>query len=161
SDEFSPVFLRFATAYGFSPRLRFDLVVNNLAGWAVTTGQVKLMSDGRAWRPLVHVEDMSRAFAAALIAARERVHAQAFNVGREEDNHQIRDLARMVQRAVPRSQVTVAAGATTDSRNYHVSFTKLREQLPEFRPEWNIARGIQQLVGRFDDLTLTLDQFSN
>ena len=161
SDSFSPVFLRCATAYGFSPRLRFDVVVNNLTGWAVTTGQVKLMSDGRAWRPLVHVEDMSRAFLAALVAPRARVHANAFNIGREEDNHQIRDLAHMVQGAVPGSQVTFAEGASADSRNYNVSFAKVRERLPEFQPAWSVERGIAQLVERFAELNLSHDQFSS
>lgn len=159
-DDLSPTFLRFATAYGFSPRLRFDIVVNNLTGWAVTTGRVQLMSDGRAWRPLVHVEDMGRAFLAALAAPREHVHAQAFNVGREEDNHQIRDLAHLVQRAVPNSQVTFAAGASSDTRNYHVSFARVRERLPEFRPAWSVERGIAQLVERFGALKLTHEQFA-
>ena len=159
-DDFSPTFLRCATAYGFSPRLRFDIVVNNLTGWAVTTGKVQLLSDGRAWRPLVHVEDMARAFLAALEAPRERVHAQAFNVGREEDNHQIRELALRVQRAVPGSEVTFAAGASTDARNYNVSFAKLRARLPEFRPEWDVDRGIAQLVERFREFGLTHAQFA-
>lgn len=158
-DRFSPVFLRNATAYGFSPRLRFDIVVNNLTGWAMTTGQVKLMSDGRAWRPLVHVEDMSRAFAAAAIAPRERIHNQAFNVGREEDNFQIRTLAESVARVVPDCEVTFAEGASSDTRNYNVSFAKARESLPEFQPQWNVERGIHQLHDTFGRVGLTYDQF--
>src|SRR5262245_27496229 len=109
--SFSPVYLRNATAYRFSPRLRFDVVVNNLTGWAVTTGQVKLLSDGRAWRPLVHVEDMSSAFAAALRAPRERIHDLALNVGREKDNFQIRAIAETVAGIVPNCRVTFAEGA--------------------------------------------------
>lgn len=144
-DAFSPVMLRNATAYGFSPRLRLDIVVNNLTGWAVTTGAVKLLSDGRAWRPLVHVEDMARAMQAALEAPREKVHDQAFNVGREEDNRRIRDLAESVAAAVPGCAVTIAEGAVTDARDYNVSFEKIRRELPAFRPEWTVERGIAEL----------------
>jgi nucleoside-diphosphate-sugar epimerase len=144
-DAFSPVYLRNATAYGFSPRLRLDIVVNNLTGWAVTTGKVRLLSDGRAWRPLVHVEDMSRAFVAALAAPRERIHDQAFNVGREQDNRRIRDLATAVAGIVPDCEVTIAEGAATDARDYNVSFAKVRRLLPEFVPQWDVERGIRQL----------------
>ena len=158
-DGFSPVYLRNATAYGFSPRLRFDIVVNNLTGWAVTTRQVRLLSDGRAWRPLVHVEDMAGAFLAALAAPRERVHDRALNVGREEDNRQIRDLAESVARVVPDCEVTIAAGASSDQRNYNVSFARIREVLPGFTPRWDVDRGIRQLHDRFVRLGLTYDQF--
>lgn len=148
-DGFSPAYLRNATAYGFSPRLRFDIVVNNLTGWAVTTGQVRLLSDGRAWRPLVHVEDMSLAFLAALEVPRERIHDQAFNVGREEDNRRIRDLAESVAGIVPNCEVTIAEGASTDARDYNVSFAKVRKVLPEFAPRWNVERGIRELYDAF------------
>jgi len=158
--DFSPVFLRNATAYGFSPRLRFDVVVNNLTGWAVTTGQVKLMSDGRAWRPLVHVEDMSRAFVCAIAVPRERLHNQALNVGREEDNHQIRTLAEAVAGIVPNCLVTFADGASADNRNYNVSFAKIREWMPEFQPRWDVERGIRQLHEAFMRHRLTYDQFA-
>ena len=159
SPSFSPVFLRNATAYGFSARLRFDIVVNNLTGWAMTTGQVKLLSDGRAWRPLVHVEDMCRAFAAAFVAPRDRIHNQAFNVGREEDNFMIRTLAESVARIVPDCTVTFAAGAAADSRNYNVSFAKIRERLGEFTPRWDVDRGIHQLHRAFSRLGLSYAQF--
>jgi nucleoside-diphosphate-sugar epimerase len=158
-DGFSPVCLRNATAYGFSPRLRFDVVVNNLTGWAVTTGQVRLLSDGRAWRPLVHVEDMAGAFLAALAAPRERVHDLALNVGREEDNLRIRDLAESVARIVPGCAVTIAEGASSDSRNYNVSFARIRQALPGFVPRWDVDRGIRQLHERFVALGLTYEQF--
>ncbi|HXS81188.1 MAG TPA: SDR family oxidoreductase [Methylomirabilota bacterium] len=157
---FSPVYLRNATAYGFSPRLRFDIVVNNLTGWAFTTGEVKLLSDGRAWRPLVHVEDMSRAFAATLRAPRDRVHDQALNVGREQDNFQIRDIAEAVARELPRCRVTFAEGASADSRNYNVSFARIRERLPEFQPQWDVAKGIRQLHAAFKRNGLTYEQFA-
>ena len=158
-DDFSPVYLRNATAYGFSPRLRFDVVVNNLTGWAVTTGQVRLLSDGRAWRPLVHVEDMAGAFVAALAVPRDRVHDRALNVGREADNRQIRDLAESVARIVPDCRVTIAEGATTDQRNYNVSFARIRDTLPEFAPRWDVDRGIQQLRDRFVQFGLTYERF--
>jgi len=158
--SFSPLYLRNATAYGFSPRLRFDLVVNNLTGWAVTTGEVKLMSDGRAWRPLVHVEDMSGAFAAALRVPRERLHDTALNVGREEDNFQIRSIAEAVAGIVPDCRVTFADGASSDNRNYNVSFARIRERLPEFQPRWNVTKGIHQLHDAFRELGVSYEQFS-
>ena len=157
---FSPVYLRNATAYGFSPRLRFDIVVNNLTGWAFTTGKVKLLSDGRAWRPLVHVEDMSRAFLAALSAPRDRLHNCAINVGREEDNFQIRAIAEAVARILPDCAVTYAESVSADQRNYNVSFARIRERLPEFKPRWNVDRGIQQLHEAFLELGVTYEQFA-
>jgi nucleoside-diphosphate-sugar epimerase len=161
SPTFSPVCLRNATAYGFSPRLRFDLVVNNLTGWAMTTGEVRLLSDGRAWRPLVHVEDMARAFAAALQAPRERLHDTALNVGREEDNFQVRSIAEAVASVVPGSRVTFAEGGSTDSRDYNVSFARIRARLPEFQPRWNLDRGIRQLHAAFQAHRLTHEQFKS
>jgi len=159
TDGFSPVYLRNGTAYGFSPRLRVDLVVNNLTGWAATTGEVKLMSDGRAWRPLVHVEDMSRAVIAALTVPRERVHNQAFNVGRAQDNFQIRTIAEEVARVVPKSRVTFAEGVSADARNYNVGFGKIERQLPEFQPRWTVPAGIRELYAAYQDLGLTYDRF--
>lgn len=160
NDDFSPVFLRNGTAYGFSPRLRVDIVVNNLTGWAVTTGEVKLMSDGRAWRPLVHVEDMTRAVIAALQVPRERVHNQAFNVGRAEDNHQIRTIAEEVQRVVPNSKVTFAEGVSADARNYNVSFDKIARLLPEFQPLWSVPLGVRELYAAYTAHGLDYDRFN-
>jgi len=158
-DGFSPVFLRNGTAYGFSPRLRVDIVVNNLVAWAVTTGKVALSSDGRAWRPLVHVEDMGRAMIVALEADLPRVHGQAFNVGREEDNRQIRDVATAVAAAVPGSTVTFAAGAAADARDYNVSFAKIRRVLPDFMPRWSVESGIIQLRDAYLKFQLDYDRF--
>ena len=158
-DDFSPVFLRNATAYGLSPRLRFDLVVNNLTGWAYTTGAVKLLSDGRAWRPIVHVEDIARAFLAVLAAPREAIHNQAFNVGQDVENYQIRDIAEMVAQVVPSSRVTYAEGASADSRTYNVSFAKIWEVLPGFRPVWNLERGTRQLYEGFKAFRLSFEDF--
>src|SRR5574341_1557925 len=129
--NFSPTFLRNATAYGVSPRLRFDLVLNNLVAWAVTTGRVYIKSDGTPWRPIVHIEDISRALIAALHAPREVVHNQAFNVGRNEENYQIRDLAKIVEDLVPDCRVEYAEGGEPDKRSYRVDFSKLAHTLPD------------------------------
>lgn len=144
-DSFSPTYLRNATAYGSSPRLRADIVVNNLTGTAFTRGEVRLQSDGTPWRPLVHAEDIARAFLAALEAPRQVVHDRAFNIGRDEDVVQIRDIAAQVARALD-APVTIAAEAGPDTRNYRVDFGRASELLPAFEPRWTIAAGIDQLV---------------
>ena len=159
-DGFSPVFLRNATAYGVSPRLRADLVVNNLVGFAFTTGEVLIASDGTPWRPLVHVEDISRAFLAALQAPRELVHNQAFNVGRTEENYRIRDVASMVEEIVPGSRVKYAEGGGPDLRCYRVNCDKIARTLPEFRPVWTVRSGIEQLYSAFKNLGLSLEEFT-
>jgi nucleoside-diphosphate-sugar epimerase len=160
-DSFSPTYLRNATAYGFSPRLRLDIVVNNLTAVAMTTGQVKLESDGSPWRPLVHVEDISRSFLAVLEAPREVVHDEAFNVGRAEDNVQVRDIAEMVRAAVPGSTVSLAAGAGPDLRDYRVDFSKLTETFPELALRWNVAAGVDELVRAYTDYNFTQDDFTS
>jgi len=150
-DRFSPVYLRNATAYGSSPRLRADIVVNNLTGTAFTRGEVRLESDGSPWRPLVHIEDISRAFLAALEAPRDVVHDQAFNVGRDEDVVQIREVALQVSEAL-NCPVTFADGAGPDKRDYRVDFTKIGQLLPAFKPDWTVQKGIRELatdMGRF------------
>lgn len=159
-DDFSPIFMRNGTVYGFSPRLRFDLVVNNLTGWAVTTGEVKLLSDGRAWRPMLHIEDMSQAFRHALEAPRERVHNQAMNVGTESENYMIRSMAEIVNETVPNTKVTFGEGAGADSRNYNVSFAKIRELLPAFQPNWTVPKGAEQVYKGCLDAGLDFEGFS-
>jgi nucleoside-diphosphate-sugar epimerase len=159
-DDFSPTFLRNATVYGVSPRLRGDLVVNNLVGYAVTTGEVRLRSDGTPWRPLVHVDDVSAAFLSALETPRERVHNQALNVGRNTENYRIREVAELVEAAVPGSRIAFAEKAGPDSRNYRVVFDKLAEVLPEFRPRWTVPQGIAELVEAFERYGLTLDDLT-
>lgn len=159
SDTFTPVFLRSATAYGVSPRLRFDLVMNNLVAWALTTGLVYLKSDGSAWRPIVHIEDMSRAFLAALEAPREAVHNQAFNVGRTEENFRIRELAEIVAETVPGSRVEYAEGASPDLRNYRVNCDKIKRVLPGFQPQWTARRGAQELYETYQKVGLKLEEF--
>src|SRR6201996_7022134 len=160
-DHFSPTYLRNATAYGASSRLRLDIVVNNLTAIAMTTGQVRLQSDGTPWRPLVHIEDISRAFLAMLEAPRELVHKEAFNVGRPEDNVQIRAIAEMVRDAVPGSEVTLADGAGPDLRNYRVDFSKLAETFPGLRLRWTVRDGITELADAYAKYGLTYDDFQS
>ncbi len=157
--QFSPTFLRNATAYGVSPRLRGDLVVNNLVGYAFTTGRVHIKSDGTPWRPLVHIEDISRAFLALLTAPRELVHNEAFNVGRTEENYQVRDLADMVKEIVPNSTIEYAEGAGPDLRCYRVDCGKIARILPEFRPQWTVRQGMQELYDAYTTHGLAYDDF--
>jgi nucleoside-diphosphate-sugar epimerase len=158
-SEFSPTFLRNATAYGVSPRLRFDLVLNNLVAWAFTTGQVYVKSDGTPWRPIVHIEDISRAFIAVLRAPRELVHNQAFNVGRNEENYRIRELAEIVRETVPGCDVQYAKDAGPDKRCYRVDSRKLMRTLHDFKPRWDARRGAQQLYGTYKSIGLRLEDF--
>jgi nucleoside-diphosphate-sugar epimerase len=158
-DPFSPTFLRNATVYGASPRLRGDLVVNNLVGYAVTTGTVRLMSDGSPWRPLVHLVDVCRAFVELLQASREVVHNQAFNVGATQENYQIREVAEIVRDVVPGSEVRFAEGAGRDLRNYRVSFEKLRDVL-DFRSTWTVRMGAEQLFDFYKRCGLTFDDLT-
>jgi nucleoside-diphosphate-sugar epimerase len=158
-DGFSPTFLRNATAYGVSPRLRFDLVLNNLVAWAFTTGRVYIKSDGTPWRPIVHIADISRAFIAVLHAPREIVHNEAFNVGRNGDNYQIRDLANIVKETVPGCEIEYAADGGPDKRCYRVNCSKIMETLPEFQPQWNARLGAQELYDAYRKVGLTLEEF--
>lgn len=160
-DSFTPTYLRNATAYGASPRLRLDIVVNNLTAAALTTGQVRLLSDGSAWRPLVHIEDISRAILAMLSAPRELVHDEAFNVGQAGENVQISEVAELVRDAVPGSSVTFAEGAEPDLRNYRVDFSKLTETFPELRLRWTVQDGIRELLSSYGQCGLTYDDFTS
>ena len=155
-DDFSPVFLRNATAYGFSPRLRGDLVVNDLVGNALLAGEVRLRSNGMAWRPLVHADDIASAFLALLAAPRETVHARAFNVGDSGENYLIRDVAELVHDVVG-GTVTFASGAGADARNYRVSCDRIAREVPTFRPQWTLRKGIEQLAEAYERYGLTLD----
>jgi len=157
-DAFSPSYLRNATAYGSSPRLRADIVVNNLTGTAFTRGEVRLQSDGSPWRPLVHVDDISHAFLAALEAPRDVVHDQAFNVGRDEDVVQIRTIAEQVSE-ITGAPVTFAAGAGPDTRNYQVDFGKIGSLLTAFTPRWTVPDGIREIWGDAQERGLTADDF--
>ncbi len=158
-DDFSPTFLRSGTAYGVSPRLRFDLVLNNLVAWAFTTGNVHLKSDGTPWRPLVHIEDMSRAFLAVLNAPRELVHNEAFNVGRTEENYRVKDMAQIVIETVPGSKLEFAADAGPDKRNYRVNCDKIATVLAEFKPQWTVRKGAQELYDAYRKVGLKTEEF--
>jgi nucleoside-diphosphate-sugar epimerase len=144
-SHFSPVYLRNATAYGLSPRLRADIVLNNLMGWAYTTGKIRLMSDGRSWRPIVHVEDIARACLACLHAPIEVIHNQAINIGINEENYEVRELAEIVRETVPGALTEYAGASNPDPRSYRVDFSKARRLLPEFAPVWTARRGAEQL----------------
>lgn len=155
-DGFSPVSLRNATAFGASPRLRMDIVLNNLVGWAVTTGAVRLLSDGSAWRPLVHVDDIGRAVLAVLSASREIVHAQAYNVGADTENHRIVELAEIVHSVVPDTTLEVADKGA-DARSYRVDFAKFRDTFPDHTPVWGAAAGAEQLLDAYRTAALEED----
>jgi nucleoside-diphosphate-sugar epimerase len=157
SDRFSPTFLRNATAYGVSPRHNFELVLNNLVAWAHTTGRVFIKSDGSPWRPIVHIDDISRAFLAVLSAPRSVVHNQALNVGRNDENYSVRELADIVQRVVPGSHVEYAKNGGPDPRSYRVDFSKIQRLVPDFKPQWNGRRGVEQLYNAYVRAGLTLE----
>lgn len=157
--SFSPTYLRNATAYGVSPFLRADVVVNSLVGYAFTTGTILIQSDGSPWRPLVHVEDIGRAFLAALHAPRRIVHDEAFNVGQNSENYRIREVAEIVRRVVPGCTVAYAPGGGPDVRCYQVNCGKIARALPEFRPQWTVRRGVKQLFDAFRCHGLTADEF--
>lgn len=158
-DSFSPTYLRSATAYGVSPRLRFDIVLNNLVAWAFTSGRVFIKSDGTPWRPIVHIEDISRAFIAVLRAPREIVHNQAFNVGRDGENYRVREIADIVRETVPDCQIEYADGAGPDPRCYRADFSKISATLPGFTPQWTARAGARQLYDAFRRNGLQLSDF--
>ena len=156
---FSPTFIRASTAYGLSPRIRFDLVTNNLTAWAFTTGRVYLKSDGSPWRPIVHIEDISRAYIAALEASRELIHNEAFNVGTTTENYQISDIAEIVREVVPGCRIEYAPDAGPDKRCYRVDCNKIARVLRDFKPQWTARRGIEQLYDAYRRVGLTLEEF--
>jgi nucleoside-diphosphate-sugar epimerase len=157
--SFAPTFLRCATAYGVSPRLRFDVVLNNLVAWAFTAGKVLLKSDGTPWRPIVHVEDIARAVMAVLDAPADAVAGQAFNVGRDDQNYRIREIAEIVKETVPGCEIELADGAGPDKRNYRASFGKIARVLPAFQPQWDARKGARQLYEAYRTIGLELGDF--
>ena len=158
-NDFSPTFLRSGTAYGVSPRLRFDLVLNNLIAWAFTTGKVFLKSDGSAWRPIVHIRDMSLAFLSVLDAPRDLIHNEAFNVGRTEENYRIRDIADIVAKTVPGSKIEYSSGAEPDKRNYRVLCNKISRTLPGYKPRWTARMGAKELYEAYKKVGLCQEEF--
>jgi nucleoside-diphosphate-sugar epimerase len=161
NDSFSPTFMRNATAYGLSPRLRADVVVNNLVGHAYLTGEVLNQSDGTPWRPLVHVEDISNAFLSVLEAPRDRIHNQAFNVGATTENYQIRDVSEIVCSVIPGAHVRYADGAGPDPRCYRVDCGKIASVLTDFQPRWTVRRGVEQLFAAFQRHGLTGEELAS
>ncbi len=157
--EFSPTYLRASTAYGMSPLIRFDLVINNLTAWAFTEGLVYLKSDGTPWRPVVHVADIALAYIAALHAQRELIHDEAFNVGTTTENYQIRELAEIVRDIVPNCRIEYAPDAGPDARCYRVDCNKIARTLHEFKPQWTARRGVEELYQAYRTVGLTLDDF--
>ena len=160
-DGFSPVAMRNATVYGVSPRLRLDIVLNNLVAWAHTTGAIRLQSDGSSWRPLVHVQDVARATMALLEAPVELVAGEAYNIGTEAQNYRIRELAEIVHDRLPHCDVTFAEGASPDPRSYRVAFTKFASTFPECRFEWTAERGADELASAYASVGLTFDEFES
>ena len=158
-DRFSPVYMRNATAYGVSPKIRFDLVINNLTAWAYTTGNVLLKSDGTPWRPLVHIEDISLAALAAVEAPRHVVHNQAFNVGQTSENYQMRQLAEIVKETVPNTEIAFADGAEPDTRNYRVDFSKYEKAFPNHKLRWTARMGAKQIYDSYRAFGLGRDDY--
>lgn len=158
--HFAPVFMRNATVYGVSPRLRFDVVLNNLAGWAYTTKRVRIMSDGTPWRPIVHVRDVADATLAMLTAPADLVRGEAFNIGAKTENYQVRDLGEIVRGTFPGCEVEYAEGAGPDPRSYRVDFGKLERTFPEFTTSWSAADGAQELRRAFEQIELKESEFT-
>ena len=154
--DFAPTYLRNATAFGISPRLRGDLVLSNLVGFALTTGEVLMKSDGTPWRPLVHIEDISLAFKCILEADLDKVHDEAFNVGRTDQNFRIKEIAEMVVEVVPGSHIEYVEGAGPDKRCYRVNCDKIRRVLPAFEPRWTVRAGVEQAYEAFKEQDLKL-----
>jgi len=155
--NFSPTFLRIATAYGVSPRLRLDHVLNNLVAWAFTTGRVYIKGDGTSWRPLVHIEDVSRGFIAVLHARREIVHSEAFIVGRVGENYRIREMAEVVRQTVPGCHIEYAQNPIPDRRCLRADFSKFVRNLPDFKPQWDVRRGAEELYDAYRKTRLKLE----
>jgi nucleoside-diphosphate-sugar epimerase len=158
-DGFAPVAMRNATVYGVSPRLRLDVVLNNLVAWAHTTGAIRLQSDGSSWRPLVHVRDVARATLALLEAPEDAIAGEAFNIGSDVQNYRIRELAEIVHERLPQCEITFAEGASADPRSYRVDFSKFERAFPHGLPEWTAERGADELARAYEDVSLTLGDF--
>lgn len=159
--DFSPTYLRNATAYGWSPRLRCDLVLNDLVGRALLTREITVLSDGTPWRPIVHIEDISRAFVAVLDGDRDAVHNEAFNVGAARENYQIRELAEIVSEVVPGCSIAITGEAGADPRSYQVDFSKITDRLPAFTPVWTARKGAEELLDAYRRHGLSEEDFAS
>lgn len=158
-DDFSPTYLRNATVYGVSPALRLDVVVNNLTAWAVTTKEIVMLSDGSPWRPQVHVEDVARGFLGVLEAPRAVIHDEAFNVGTTGENYQVREIAELVQAAIPDAVLKMPEAADGDTRSYRVDFGKFSDLFPDVRLTWDVPAGVVELAKAFDEAEMTRTDF--
>jgi nucleoside-diphosphate-sugar epimerase len=150
-DSFTPAYLRNATAYGHSPMLRIDLVVNNLLACAVATGEIRIMSDGSPWRPLIHCRDIARAFVAFMSAPKERIYNKAINVGGNAENYQVRDIGDQVKNLIPSAKIAYTGEVGADPRNYRVNFDLLKKQLPDFKLQYNLVSGMEELHRKLID----------
>ncbi len=160
-DRFSPCYLRNGTAYGISPNMRFDLVINNLIGWAYTTKEIKILSDGKAWRPIVHIKDISNAFIAVLKAPIEIIHNEAFNVGMNSENYQVKTMATEIQNLMNDCEIKILGKNNPDSRNYIVNFDKIKKDIKHFKPKWNLKKGIKELYELFNEIDLSFKEFED
>ncbi|MFC2151951.1 NAD-dependent epimerase/dehydratase family protein [Bacteroidota bacterium] len=160
NENFSVIFLRNATAYGLSPKLRLDLVVNNLVGWAMTTGKIRIMSDGTPWRPLVHAEDIARAFIAVIESPKKLVNGQSFNVGQNSENFQIKDIAKIVGEVIPGCEVEITGEHGSDSRSYQVDFSKINKELPLFKPQWKLRKAIEDIYKGYTKIGMDNEKFN-
>ena len=159
-DNFSPTFMRNATAFGASPRMRFDIVLNNLSGLAWTTKEIKMISDGTPWRPLVHALDICKAIYCALEAPRDIIHNQIFNVGDTANNYRVKEIAEIIAKTFTGCQLTFGENGS-DNRSYRVDFAKINKNLPGFKCDWNAERGAEQLFNLFQQIDLTSEDFSS
>ncbi len=160
-STFHPIFMRNATVYGLSGSMRLDLVVNNLSAWGFLNNKVAVNSDGTPWRPLIHVEDVCRAFIAAIKAPPEIINNQAFNVGLNAENYQVKEIARQVKEIIPGCQVKILNKTGPDERTYRVDFSKIRKALPEFKPIWSLKRGVEELYQGYENFGLTQKDFKS
>jgi len=160
-ENFCVTFLRNATAYGVSPKLRTDLVVNNLMGWALTQGKIRIMSDGTPWRPIVHAEDIARAFVAMIEAPKEVINRQAFNIGINSENYRVIEIAELITQAVPECEIEITNEHGQDSRSYRVNFDKVHRLVPGFQPQWTLLKGIQELMAAYRQCNLTFEDFNS
>jgi len=158
-DSFSPAFLRNSTAYGYSPMLRLDLVVNNLLGCAFTRGDIRIMSDGKPWRPLIHARDIARAFILFAKAPKEKIHNLAVNIGANEENYQVKDVANLVNKILPDAGIVFTGEVGEDPRNYRVKFDYLNSLFPEFKLEYTLEKGMKELYQKFREKKFSIKDF--